>query len=508
MVETMGGGCGAVDFDRDGRIDFVLPQGGNSAAPGTLQPPRRTRLFRQVADKVFEPVEGSALPEVPHRYGQGVAVGDYNGDGFGDVYITNVGENQLFCNNGDGTFSAVELPAALRTPAWSSSSAFADLDADGLLDLYVCNYVDYDPQDPIDCRNDAGEPRICHPRSVPGVPDVCLMNQGDGTFVNEASQRGLVGEGSKGLGVAILDLNHDGASDLYVANDTTGNYLFMNQGNGRFEDQALLLGCAMNRAGLYQASMGIGVGDYDRDGWTDLYSTHFYDESNTLYRNLGPVGFQDTTAIVDLHQPTLPYLAFGNALEDFDQNGAIDLFIANGHIENYPENELHEMQPQIFTFNGRRFVDASKQAGAYFQRKYVGRGVCINDFNRDGAVDLVVVHQDAPLALLENRAPKHRWLTVDLVGRRSNRDGIGARVTVRVGGDVWTQHLYGGGSYASSRQPSLFFGLGAASGKAEVEVVWPSGVEQTLPDVPLDQAIMIEETPATASDPPAAPAGT
>ncbi len=493
MVETMGGGCGVLDFDNDGHVDLFFNQGGDPTAPPTDATQPREAIFRGLPGGKFADVSVQALPDGPFHYGQGVAIGDYNDDGFDDIYLTNVGRNTLLRNQGDGTFVDVTDTAGVGDTHWSSSAAFADLTGDGLLDLYVCNYVDYDPRNPMDCRNREGQPRICHPQSVPAVPDECYVNLGDGTFRPEARQRGLFGEGNKALGVSVADFNLDGLPDIYVANDTTANFLFMNQGQGQFKEQALLLGCAVDRAGAFQASMGLAVGDYDGDGLLDIYSTHFHQESNTLYHNLGTRGFQDVTGFVGLHEVTLPRLGFGTVMQDFNQDGRQELFVTNGHIENYPDNPIHRMSPQLFSFTGERWTDCSARAGEFFSGQYVGRGVAMCDPDRDGAVGLVVVHQDTPAALLKNDSARGHWLKLEFRGRQSNRRGIGCQVNVRSPSRTWHQQLSGGGSYASSHQAALFFGLGEYSGPVDVEVRWPTGQIQSLTGVAIDRAMVIEE---------------
>jgi hypothetical protein len=302
-----------------------------------------------------------------------------------------------------------------------------------------------------------------------------------------------VGEDGKGLGVAIADFDKNGSMDIYVANDTTANFYFVNSGNGQFQERAKVLGCAMDRTGAFQASMGLGIGDYNRDGLLDIYSTHFYDESNTLYKNLGPAGFQDVTGIVGLHDVTLPRLGFGTCIEDFDQDGVADIFVANGHIENNPENKYHKMEPQLFTYGGRRFADESPYAGQYFQTKVVGRGVCTADFDADGDLDMFVVHQDSPMAVLRNDSQRGSWLNIEFRGRQTNRRGIGCWVTVELNGQKWEQQLYAGGSYASYRQPILAFGFGKLAGNAKVEIRWPSGRQQIIEAVELNRLLIVEE---------------
>ena len=503
MVEAIGGGAGWIDFDRDGQWDLYANQGGDPAVKDRSGEPI-DRLFRRLPTAPNGPIGGfvdvtAACGIVERGYGQGVAVGDFDDDGFDDIYVTNVGANSLFRNLGDGKFIEETERAGVGDERWSSSAAWADLDLDGDLDLYVCNYVKYDPLDPMDCRNGKGQPRICHPRDVEHWPDECYENLGDGRFRPVAKQWGLEGPGNKALGVAIADFSNDGRPDIYVANDTTANFLFVGGapatagGDPVFTESAVLLGCAVDRNGMAQASMGLAVGDYDANGWLDVYSTHFYDESNTLYRNLGATGFEDVTGIVGLHEPTLARLGFGTVMADFNQDGWPELFVANGHVENYPGNPLLKMKAQLFAFNGSRFQDCSSAAGPSFDTKVVGRGVAAADYDADGDLDLVVVHQNTPAALLENRSARGHWLSFEAIGRRSNRRGIGCRVTVKAGNREWMQEIAGGTSYASTHQPLLVFGLGEASGPCTVEIRWPLGATQRLEDVAVDQALVLRE---------------
>ena len=491
MVEAIGGGAGWLDFDRDGNWDLYVVQGGDpTVAERSGQP--GDQLFRNNPRASFVDITAPAGIE-QRGYGQGVAIGDYDNDGFDDVYITNVGPNVLLRNMGDGSFLDVTETAGVAAGQWSSSAAWADLDADGDLDLYVCNYLAYDPLDPVDCRNAKGEPRICHPRDIEPVPDVCYLNQGDGRFREAAAELGLVGPGNKALGVAIADFTGDARPDVYVANDTEANFLFVSQPEGQFVESALSLGCAVDRNGHTQASMGIAAGDYDDDGFDDIYVTHFYDESNTLYHSLGPLGFEDATGLTGLHGPTLPRLGFGAVMADFNADGYAELLIANGHIENYPGNPLLQLQPQLFCWTGEKWHDGSKDAGDFFGQKQVGRGVATADFDNDGDLDAVVVHQNTPLALLENQASGNHWLTVECVGTVSNRRGIGCRIVAETDGRRLVQQLRGGTSYASSHQPRAWFGLAGDAGPCRVVIAWPSGVKQQFLDVTVDQVLTAVE---------------
>lgn len=494
MVETMGGGCGVLDFDNDGRWDLFLCQGGDPTIADQSQTPPPA-LFRNLGEVGYVNLSAQAVG-MSLGYSQGVAIGDYDGDGFDDVYVTNVGKNRLLRNQGDGTFVDTTDEAGVGNQPWSASAAFADLSGDGLLDLYVCNYLVYDPLDPLECLNRDGEYRICHPREMPYYPNECFINQGDGTFASETEKRGLDGPGSKSLGVAVADFTGDHLPDVYVANDTTANFLFINQGDGTYREQALAFGCGVNQEGMYEAGMGVAIADYDGDGYLDIYTTHFHEESNTLYRNQNGKGFRDVTAIVGLRKPTLPRLGFGTVIQDLNADGAMDLFVTNGHIENYPGNPLHKMQPQAFTFSGRQWKDCSSEAGDFFKQKRVGRGVAMVDSLGRGVPDVVVVHQDTPSSLLRSQAIEGNWLNVQFQGTGGNRRGIGCKVTVTAGDKKWFHQLVGGGSYLSSHQPTLFFGLGKVSRPCDVEVRWPSGKSQKLSGATVNQLLMFDEADA------------
>ncbi len=494
MVESTGGGVGVLDFDCDGRADIFFNQGGDPQKPHAGNSP--VALFRRLPDATWVNIAADAgLGD--YGYGQGIAIGDYNADGFEDVYLTNVGANVMLRNQGDGTFvdatGETGTAGAGTGSRWSSSAAFSDLSGDGLVDLFVCNYTDYDPLHPILCRNGKGENRICHPREMDALPNECFINHGDGTFSEQAGRLGLVGPGSKSLGVVIADFDVDGDPDVYVANDTTANFLFLNDGNRHFQERALLRGCAVSGDGLFQASMGLAIGDYDRNGFLDIYSTHYYDESNTLYRNLGPKGFQDVTARLGLHVPTLHVLAFGTVMHDFDLDGWQDLFVTNGHVENYVDNPIHRMPPQLFSFDGTRWIERSKEAGEFFSGEYVGRGVASLDFDDDGDLDVVVAHQNSPAALLRNDSDRGHYVKLRLIGRESPREGTGARVVVKADDLTLHQQQYGGGSFASTYQPILVFGLGDQAGPCDVEVYWPSGKTSQLHNVSVDEERVIVE---------------
>lgn len=499
MVEATGGGCGWVDYDRDGYCDLYVPQGGNPAErPSSKQP--SDRLYRNVGQAGFVDVT-EFCGVVEWGYSQGISVGDYDNDGFDDIYVTNVGPNSFFRNQGDGTFQEVAQNLSITGSLWSSSAAWADIDRDGDLDLYVCNYVDFDPLNPRICHNVKGVPAMCHPKLMEAVPDECYLNLGDGTFRPAAKELGLFGPENKALGVAIADFDGDAWPDIFVANDTTPNFLFINHKGNRFEESASLLGCAVSSQGLPQANMGIAVGDYDSNGFLDLCITHFVGEWSTLYQNLGPQGFHDVSARVGLVAATNKKLGFGAVMVDFDQDGHQELFIANGHIDDLTfQGDEFEMTPQLFSFDGRRWFDCGSSASDYFSRNYVGRGVATADFDNDGDLDVAVAHQNAPLAVLRNESIRGSWLRLELIGRSSNRQGIGTRVVVQLPTKDLTQEIIGGTSYCASNQSVMCFGFGDYSGPVSLDILWPSGVKQKLADVEPGAKLIIIEPPATPTE--------
>lgn len=493
MVEATGGGVGWLDYDNDGILDLFLNQGGPTSAT-TTKTRQADMLYRGQREGGFVPIGKYARLD-DGDYSQGVAIADFDNDGFDDAYLTTIRHNCLFRNQGDGTFQNITSVAGVDDPRWSTSAAWGDLDLDGDLDLYVCNYVDFDLEHPKIClRIKSNLPSMCHPRDFNPTPDECFENLGDGTFRPVAKSWKLEGPGNRALGVAIADYNNDGRPDLFVANDITANFLFLNRQQNQFEEAATLLGCALSSTGVAQANMGIAVGDYDRNGFLDLYVTHFSGEWNTLYRNLGPEGFQDRTALLGLVGPTMPKLGFGTVMADFDQNGQVELFVANGHVDSTViEGDGYEMVAQLFTKVGSRFEECGQNAGEYFQKKFVGRGVALGDFDADGDWDLAVSHQNAPAAILENASDRGHWLKIYGIGRASSRTPIGMRITLRQGELTQMQELAGGTSYCSANESGLIFGLGNSSEPCDLEIRWPKGTTQHFKRVSLNQTLKLLE---------------
>ncbi|MEY3459489.1 MAG: hypothetical protein RL215_2646, partial [Planctomycetota bacterium] len=490
MVESIGGGAGWLDFDRDTLPDALLAQGGDPIAPDESRP--LDSLLRQFPPGRFTAVEHTAgLSD--RQYSQGIATADFDNDGFEDALVTNFGTNVLYHNCGDGTFQQLTTAFEGMEPRWSSSAAWADLDRDGCLDLYICNYLRYDVHNPAPCFRD-GKPALCHPRQLEPWPDECWRNTGDGHFQRVTDAWGLTGPGNKALGVAILDLTGDSEPDIYVANDTTANFLFVrNPADGRFTDEALRRGAAVSGTGDPQASMGVAAADYDQNGFPDLLLTHFSGESNTLYRNDGNAGMLDVSAATGMRELSFPKLAFGVVMHDFNQDSRMDCLIANGHIDELTtEFDGYRQQPQLLSYDGKRWNDC-RDTNTWFTKKLVGRGIAIGDLEGDGDTDAIVVNQNSPATLLVNESRRGNWLQLRFCGVRSNRQGIGCIVSLRQGTKTFRAELAGGTSFASSHQPVLNFGLGEDSSPSDVEILWPSGCVQSVRAVLPGQSLHLRE---------------
>jgi enediyne biosynthesis protein E4 len=498
IPETMSGGVALIDFDGDGWLDVYALQG------GTFPPPADRaefgdRLFRNTGDGRFVDVTASAgLAKLPGGYSHGVAVGDYDNDGRPDLFVTRWRSYALYHNIGGGRFEDATAQAGFFGDRdWPTSAAWADLDNDGDLDLYVCHYLKWETTNPALCGypgNPAAGYTYCDPRGFPALPDHVFRNDG-GRFVDMTSQTGLVDHDGRGLGVVAADFDDDGRIDLFVANDTTANYFLRNQGGFRFTEEGLESGLAASSAGGYLAGMGVACGDFDGDGRLDLAVTNFYNQSTTLYHNHGNGVFSDRAADSGLGTLTRLVLGFGLAALDANNDGWLDLSQANGHVGDYRPSIPYPMRAQLFLGeSGGKFVDVSDKAGPAWQVLRLGRGLAVGDIDNDGRTDVLIVSQNAPLALLHNEsiAPTHSILLM-LEGTKSNRDAVGARVAVTAGGKTQVATRFGGGSYLSASDPRLSFGLGSATTADRVEITWPSGRVESYQQLAADACYRLRE---------------
>jgi tetratricopeptide (TPR) repeat protein len=511
LPALMSGGVGLLDFDRDGWLDVFCLQGGafppeiplSHSASGHGQDARASggdRLYRNRRDGTFEDVTTrSGIAGFPRGYGHAVAVGDYDNDGWPDLFLTRWRAYALYRNRGDGTFLDVTCDAGLGGDRdWPTSAAFADLDGDGDLDLYVCHYLRWDAESPRVCSGpQGGAYTFCRPVDFPALPDHVFRNDG-GRFVDVTAQSGIADPEGRGLGVVAADLDGDGKVDLFVANDQTANLLFRNLGGFRFEEVGQVAGVAGNAAGGYQAGMGVACGDVDGDGRPDLAVTNFYGEGTTLYQNLGRGLFTDSASAFGLTVPTRQVLGFGAAFFDADNDGHVDLLTANGHLTQLP-GIPYAMPTQLFLGDGRRFWDGTEAGGEGLAAKRVGRGLAVGDLDNDGRLDAVVVDQQGPLAYLWNRSDAGHFLVVGLEGVQSARDGVAAQVAVTALGRRQYSWRVGGGSYQSASDPRLHFGVGSALGVEELEVIWPSGLVQRFKNLSVDRGYRIREGDASPS---------
>ena len=497
IPETFSGGVGLLDFDGDGLIDVYCVQGGTFPPDATTKQ-TGDKLFRNQGDGTFEDVSvRSKLESFPHGYGHGVTVGDYDNDGRPDLFITRWRSYALYHNEGDGTFRDVTAATGLGGDRdWPTSSAFADLDGDGDLDLYVCHYGVWDSEHPLICTDPSKKlVGVCDPRQIKSLPDHVFRND-RGRFVDMTVGSGLTDQDGRGLGVLAADFDGDGLVDLFVANDGTANFLFRNLGGFRFEDVGHAAGVAANAQGGYQAGMGIACGDLDGDGLIDLAVTNFYGESTSLFHNLGQGLFTDHTAAVGLAAPSRHHLGFGAAFLDSNNDGWLDLLTANGHIHDQTPFYPYAMTPQLYLGDSAgRLSDVTAQAGPPFQQLYVGRGLAVGDLDNDGRLDAVMVSQKQPLVVLHNEPGRFegRFVAFRLEGIKSNRDGVGASVAVKASGRVQVAHRVGGGSFQSANDARLHFGLGPCEQVESVEVRWPSGQADRHGALPAGRGYLLRE---------------
>jgi hypothetical protein len=508
LPETTGAGAALLDYDNDGWMDVYLVNSG----PSDLYRPRiplANALYRNNRDGTFTDVTATA-GVAGGTYGMGVAVGDYDNDGFPDLYLTSYGRAILFHNERDGTFSDVTDKAGVAAPGWTTSAVFFDYDNDGLLDLFVCNYLHYGLDTPTSCSGDPhGKRYFCVPRIFDPVPSFLFHNEGGGRFRDVSAETGFTRAVGKALGVVATDVNNDGLLDLFVTNDTAPNFLWMNRGGGRWEDVALRAGVAFSANGKPRSSMGVDAADYDGDGWSDVAIGNIDHEIFSLYRNRGDESFTDEAASRGLAEATLLISCWGLKLFDYDNDGRLDLVLANGHPDDRLDGSAagvrYRQPPLLFHNEGGRFRNVSAEAGPAFQRELSARGLAVGDFDNDGRVDVLIANNGmAPLLLHNEAGAQNHWLGVRLEGTRGNRDAVGARVTWSAGGVARSRLKNGGGSYLSSHDPRLVLGLGRASRLERLEVKWPGplGLVEQFSDLPVDRYVTLVEGTGVRRAPP------
>jgi hypothetical protein len=496
LPETMGGGVALLDYDNDGRLDIFFVNGAridNPMLQGRMpdKSDRKywNRLFHQNPDGTFTDVtEKAGLSGMPqNRYGMGVAAADYDNDGFTDLYVTGVGGNTLYHNNGDGTFTDVTSRAGVGANGWSTSAGFFDYDNDGKLDLFVVRYVEWSFDTERSCGSKAGVYSYCHPDNYPGVTNILYHNNGDGTFTDVSRKSGIANPAGKGLGVAFADFDGDGWMDVYVANDSVQCFLYRNNHDGTFTDVSLTAGVGFNEDGKTFAGMGVDFADYDNDGWPDIVVTDLSDQRYMLYRNNGDGTFTEATNPSGLGRATLKYSGWSMRLVDIDNDGWKDLFVAQGHVMDDVEvtsPNLKYMQPPLLLRNVRGTF-STMDAGPAMKTPWAGRGAAFGDIDNDGDIDIVVTNVGQKAYLLRNEGGnRNGWIGIRARGRKSNRDGIGCRVKV-VSASGLTQYytISTAVGYQSASDKRLIVGLGADKSAKLVEIRWPAGGVQRFENV-------------------------
>jgi hypothetical protein len=503
LPESTGAGCAFFDYDNDGWMDIYLVNSGKCDF-FTPKTPLRNALYHNNRDGTFTDVAEKA-GVLGGGYGMGVAVGDYNGDGFPDFYLTQYGRSILYRNNGDSTFTDVTEKAGVAAPGWASSAVWFDYDNDGKLDLFVCRFVDFDKSKHHRCGAPnipvlAGMNEYCYPKVYSPMASWLFHNNGDGTFTDVSQRTGIADNPGKSWGVVASDLNNDGWMDLFVANDTVANFLFMNRGGKRFEEIGFTAGVAYGEQGRARSGMGVDSADFNEDGWMDLFVTNMDHELYAIYQNKHDETFDDVAAASGIARATQLMSGWGLKFFDYDNDGNLDLFIANGHpddlIEKIYPTVFYREPPLLFHNSGPGLTNVSSESGPIFSRPMASRGLAIGDFDNDGAIDVLISNNDeAPMLLRNNVGSQNHWLGVNLIGKKANPDAIGARVTYQAGDLKRSRMKVGGGSYLSYHDPRVVLGIGKRTKVDWLEVKWPqpSGRVERFADLPVDRYITIVE---------------
>jgi hypothetical protein len=499
LPESSGAGCAFLDYDNDGWMDIYFVNSGKCDffSPKT---PLRNALYRNNRDGTFTDVTEKA-GVAAGGYGQGVAVGDYDGDGFPDMYVTQYGRSILFHNNGDGTFTDVTEKAGVAAPGWATSAVWFDYDNDGRLDLFVGQFAEFSKEINKPCGiHDDGLRHYCIPKVYSPMPSWLFHNNGDGTFTDVSKESGIASQLGKVWGVVATDINNDGLTDLFVANDTVANFLFLNKGKGKFEEVGELAGIAYSAEGRARSGMGVDSADYDQDGFEDLFVANLDRESYALYHNNHDETFDDQAAQNGIARATHFMSGWGLKFFDYNNDGNLDLFLSNGNpddlIEQVSPQVKYEEPPLLFHGDGKILRDVSSQSGPIFSRPLSARGMAIGDFNNDGAVDVLIsVNNAAPVLLRNNVGAQNHWLGIKLVGKKCNRDAVGARITYQTQDLKRSRMKVGGGSYLSDHDPRVVLGIGKRTKIDSLEIKWPlpSGVTQRFTNLPIDRYITITE---------------
>jgi hypothetical protein len=499
-LETMGNGVGWIDYDQDGLMDLYFVQ---SAGTDWFKPsrPLRSTLYHNNGDGTFTDVTEKAGVGAEGLYGQGVAVGDFDNDGYPDMLVTGYGRAILYHNNGNGTFTDVTARAGVGDDGnWSTSAGWFDYDKDGYLDLVICNYIKWTPQTNLWCgEHKPGYRAYCHPDNYRGEQIKLYHNNHDGTFTDVSDASGVGKPEAKGMGVVLADMNNDGWPDIVIANDTWPNFLFLNNHDGTFRDVSFISGVAASDDGRYEAGMGIDAADVDGDGWLDIYVTHLAMELNRLYHNNHDDSFDDVTYSSGLATHAVQLSGVSAKMFDYDNDGWIDIFQANGAMldnTSLYHAEITWKEPKLMSRNlgGGKFEKVSDQLGPDFMKPTVGRGLAVADYDNDGDQDIAISNSnDFPQLLRNDGGNANNWLEVMLVGVKSNRDGRGAALKLTTEGFVEYRQAEGGMSYMSAQDPRIAFGLGQRKTVESLEITWPSGVVDKLANLPINQIITVKE---------------